>query len=123
MPRILDLRPCDNCNGPVNTLFQVVRFSVAVVNVAAVNELFGMNQFFQGKASAGLLENFTTFGDSGFTIAMDKPESKVLMTELYICQSCFLKPLDLQLLSERMHDRARRKEESEGVAASGDDGG
>lgn len=112
MPRKLsDLRPCDACCGPVGGTFYVVRHSIAVVNVAAVNEFVGMSQFFQHRAPAALIENFAPETARGFTVAMDEPEFSPLGEELFICPTCYGQPLDLQLISERKRERLARDDE------------
>jgi len=121
MPRKLrDLHPCDSCNGPVNGgIFYVVRYAVAVINRQAVDEYLGMRRFFGGNASDALVENFAPAMARGFTIAMDEPEFKELVTELFICHKCYMdKPLDLPLLSERVNERKKKAEEENADATS-----
>lgn len=106
MPRNLnELRACDNCNGPVGMMFYVVRMSIAVVNPDAVNETIGMHQFFGGRASAALVENFSPSSSHGFKIAMDEDEGKELCTEAFICSTCYLESIDLPRLAERIATR------------------
>jgi hypothetical protein len=120
MPRKLtELRPCDKCSKPVGGVFTVLRWSVAVVNQRAVNEYFGMHQFFQGKATDALVENFAPAMAEGFTIAMDEPEYKQLTLEAFICQTCAINEIDLGMLMERLH--ARRDDNVTSVR-SGPDG-
>lgn len=110
--KLTDLRPCDNCKGPVGALFHVLRFSIAVVNVETVNRFLGMHQFFQGRAVDALVENFTPGSEKAITIAMDEPEFKDDCTELFICHNCFLnKPLDLPILQERRSEEIHRAEQ------------
>lgn len=107
MKHLLELRPCDSCGGPVSAMFYVVRTSLALVDARAVNEFVGMHQFFGGKASAALVENFAPRTAEAITVAGDKEPS--LMTELVVCQECFMNtPLDMPLLVERVNERAKR---------------
>lgn len=118
--KLTDLRACDNCTGPVGHIFYVVRVSHAVVNQRAVQEMAGMHQFFGGRAGLGLIENFAPAMANGFTVAMDEPEFKELMSEAFVCNVCYMeKPLDMALLFERIHERKRR--ESERAATAADD--
>lgn len=111
MPRKLnELRMCDNCSGPVGMIFYVLRVSLAVVNVQAVHETLGMHQFFGGRASAALVENFAPSASHGFTIAMDEDESKELGTEAFVCQKCMMEPTDLPMLIERISERRKKTE-------------
>ncbi len=108
MPRKLtDLRPCDNCTKPIGQIFYVVRFSLAVVNARAVNQMLGMHHFFGGKAGMPLIENFAPEMAQGFTIAMDEKDSAALGTEAFLCNICMMEPIDLQMLSERINERKR----------------
>lgn len=112
MRHLLDLRPCDNCGGPVGTLFYVVRSSLAVVNAQTVNQFAGMHQFFGGKAAAALVENFVPGVGIAVTVAGD--QDPALMTELVICHSChFGQPIDLPLLIERVNERRKAVTDTE----------
>lgn len=105
MKTLRDLRPCDACGGPHHGVFYVVRFSIAVVNRDAVNQFAGMHQFFGGRASMALVENFVPLASQAIRVAMDDsdPEIRSVMTELVICHQCYLEPLDLPVLAERRH--------------------
>jgi hypothetical protein len=100
---LLDVRPCDSCGGAHHGVFHLVRMSIAVVNVQAVNEFAGMHQFFGGRASAALVENFSPSAASAVKVAMDSddPEQKALMTELVLCTRCYCRPVVLCELAER----------------------
>lgn len=107
--RLLDLRPCDNCHGPIAPQFYVVRVSMAFIKPDAVNEFMGMHQFFGGRASAAMVENFAPAAADAVIVAGDREPS--LMTELLICHTCYLDtPIDLPLLSERINERRKRAE-------------
>lgn len=105
--KVSELRPCDNCAGPIAPNFYVVRVSLALVKAGAVNQFLGMHQFFGGRAGAALVENFAPASTDAVIVAGDKEPS--LMLELFICQACYIgekgkPPIDLALLSERVHD-------------------
>jgi hypothetical protein len=91
-------------------MFHMVRTSLVFVNAQAVNEFLGMHQFFGGKASAALVENFSPHAADAVVIAGDREPS--LMTEIVVCQTCFNQPIDLPLLGERVHERRRRANEA-----------
>lgn len=110
MKKVMDLRPCDNCGGAINLQFYLLRLSLAIVKAQAVNEFFGMHQFFCGKASPALVENFAPSSTDAVTIAGDAHTE--LMTEIVICSGCFLdKPIDLAMVYDRVHQRIRDAEE------------
>jgi hypothetical protein len=70
----------------------------------------GMHQFFQGRASAALVENFAPASVDAVTFAGDGEPG--LLTTLLVCQSCYMdKPVDLPMLMERQAAAARRAEE------------
>lgn len=101
MKALRDLRPCDACGGVLKGgIFYVVRFSLALVNPRAVNEFLGMHQFFQGRTSDALVENFAPATADAITVAMDHPDHRALMTELVICSDCYVTPLTLAQLAE-----------------------
>lgn len=102
MKSITDLRPCDHCGGPLTGgLFQVVRFSLAVVKAPAVQEFAGMHAFFGGRASTALVMNFAPAAADAIVVAMDDPEHKGLMTEAVICNGCYCGDINLAVLAER----------------------
>jgi hypothetical protein len=97
--KVSELRPCDNCAKAIAPAFYVVRFSQALINAQAVNEFMGMHQFFGGRASAALVENFAPASADAALVLGDK--DKDLETELFICQDCFCGEIDLAMLMER----------------------
>jgi|ERR1051325_4054951 hypothetical protein len=119
--KVSELRPCDACGGPIAPMFYVLRISLALINPEAVNEFVGMHRFFQGRASAALVENFAPRSVDAVTVAGDQaPE---LMTELWLCQDCYLmKPIDLAQLSEqrahRQPQEAHMEETQEGAGTT-----
>jgi hypothetical protein len=101
--KLSDLRPCDNCRGPVARGFVVVNVSRAMLAPAAANQVLGLTQLLGG--SLPLAEQFApsnpvmVFGDHN-------PD---LYCTIILCQGCWLdKPIDLALLWERVH--AEQKE-------------
>lgn len=99
--------------------FYVLRTSLAVVNVQAVHETLGMHQFFGGRASAALVENFSPSASRGFTIAMDEDEFKELGTEAFICHKCQMEPIDLPMLVERINERRKKTERDSDANVTG----
>lgn len=115
MKSLSDLRPCDNCRGPVGLMFHVIRVSMAIVNAHAVNEYLGMHRFFGGRAAPQLVENFAPSAANAVTVAGD--EHPELMTEIVVCQDClFMKDLSIPVLIEAVN--ARRKTNDAGAPAA-----
>jgi hypothetical protein len=109
--KMSELRPCDNCGGVIAPMFYVVRFSIALFKKQAVNEVMGMTQYFGG--ALDLAEMFVG-DDEVVRVAMDDQETKMLRTELYICQECYLmKPLHLAVLAEKVNERSKKKGEND----------
>jgi hypothetical protein len=48
--KLTELRPCDNCGGPIAPTFYVVSIDQALVHPKAANEVLGLNQMFGGHA-------------------------------------------------------------------------
>jgi hypothetical protein len=92
-------------------MFYVLRYSIALINPGEGNAVLGMMQMFGG--SLKLAEAMAPRADC-VKVAMDDPEHKELMTELFICSRCLLKPLLLPLLSEK-----RQHKESDEAADRG----
>ncbi len=99
MPKVSDLRACDQCSKPNGMMFYRVRFELAIVNRQAVQEYMGMHTFFGGKAGPALINNFVS-NDRAVTFAGDEHPS--LLHEAWICQECFLKGADLPMLMEKL---------------------
>lgn len=117
--KVSELRPCDNCSGPIAPHFYRVRFTQALIRADAVNQFLGMHQFFGGKAGAALVENFAPASHDAVLFFGDKDKS--LEVELLICSSCFIDgPIDLALLAERVNAGRRAEENRAAAAAPGD---
>lgn len=109
--KLSELRPCDNCGGKIIPTFMVLRISHALFKPQAMNEVLGMTQYFQGHLE--LAEMFV--GDES-VVLVTGDEDKQLMTELFICQDCYMmKPLDIAQLVEKRHDALQKSDtEDEG---------
>lgn len=107
--KLSDLRPCDNCGSAFKGgIFHVVRESLAIVNLNRAQQFIGMTQFFNG--SQALASVFTDSADA-VTVAGDK--DKQLTTEVFLCQDCFMTPLNMAILFEKV----ARREEVDGDAS------
>lgn len=102
--KLSQLRPCDNCGGPIAPIFYVVRTSIAVFNANATNENLGLMQMFQG--SLVLAETMSSQPDA---VKIGGEEDKKLWTEIYLCQHCYIDNVNLAVLGEKVekHDEGR----------------
>jgi hypothetical protein len=92
--KVSELRPCDNCGGKIAPSFFRLKVTQALINADAVNEFLGMHQFFGGRASHALVENFAPKAHDAVLFFGDKDPQ--LETTLLICVSCAIgAPLDL----------------------------
>jgi hypothetical protein len=96
--KLSELRPCDKCGGKIAPIFYVVRFSIAVFDQRKMNTNLGLTQMFQG--SVRLAEVFSPDPEVG-VVAMDSQATKLLMTELFICNDCYSADLNLGVLAEK----------------------
>lgn len=92
--KLSELRPCDKCGGKIAPVFYVVRVSLAVVTPAA-NTTLGLNQMFHGNLA--LAEVFTS---EPHPVKVAGDEDLNLMTELFICQNCYVGEVNLAMLAE-----------------------
>lgn len=107
--KLSQLKPCSSCKGALLPFFYVVRFSIVMANQKALNSTLGLVQHFGGTAEAIVVAETMSPDAEVFSVLGDKDKS--LMTELFICQECFLhKDLSLAILGE-----SSRKETAEPV--------
>lgn len=102
--KLTDLRPCDNCNGPVGIIFEVVTVRKAMVKAESVRQA-------QGGALAhgfpvGLSEVMGVVRDADDAVVVAGvgeagEEFKDLVTEIRLCQNCTTEPIVLAALVDR----------------------
>lgn len=98
--KLSDIRPCDQCGGKIAPMFYVVKSSIAMFNRNAVNEQLGLVQMFGGGgAGIALAEVMGAHGNDVVMIAGDEDEQ--LWFEFYLCQDCFMGPVNLAVLMEK----------------------
>ena len=103
--KLSNLRPCDNCGGSFKGgIFNVVRMSLAFVSPRAANQVLGLSQMFGG--ALGLAEAMSPEPEA-VKIGMD--EDKTLMTEMLLCQECFMSNLNYAVLAEKVNDRLNKE--------------
>lgn len=107
--KLSDLRPCDNCGGPLKLgIFYVVRASLAIVRPQAANQVLGLAQVFQG--SLGLAEVMAPEADCVKIAGYDEP---CLWNEIIVCQDCFMSDLNVAAISEKVNNRNAKEESSD----------
>lgn len=101
-----DLRPCDNCGGPIAPFFYRLKISFRQLGIdpAAVNQVLGTAQIFGGNLALGSLMS----PDSD--TATEMPGYQI-DTDLFLCSNCVLgmagkepyslRPVDLMIDDER----------------------
>lgn len=94
--KLSELRPCDKCGGKIAPVFYVVRVSLAIVTPAA-NTTLGLNQMFRGNLA--LAEVFTS---EPHPVKVAGDEDPNLMTELFLCQNCYVGEVNLAMLAEKV---------------------
>jgi hypothetical protein len=105
--KLSECRPCDKCGKKISPIFYVIRFSQALFTPAA-NRTLGMIQYMGGNVALG--EEFAPESDDAVLVLGDK--QKELMTELFICQPCFLMgALDLASIWEKRSDQIKAEAE------------
>jgi hypothetical protein len=110
--RLSDLHGCDNCGGQIAPIFYVVRMSPAVINMQEARRGIAQTEAFGFPLA--LIEGMGMSGEIG-TIAMDEREDsgKHIMTEIWLCQGCHMKLINLAELSEKVSEREHAKEKPE----------
>lgn len=105
--KLSELTPCCRCQKPLGPVFIVVRISQAMIKPQAAREVVGMAMILGGLDNPGALrvaEAMTPRPDEAVLIFGDeKPE---LMTEVIVCQECYLmESIDLCSLVEMVNRR------------------
>lgn len=107
--KLSELRPCDECGKQIAPIFYIVRASIAVIDAKATNQTLGLMQYFGG-GSAGLALA-EVMGGSSDVVKIGGDEDERLWTEIFLCQKCHLKPINLAALAEKISDREDEEEE------------
>ena len=94
--KLSELKPCAACHGKIAPIWYVVRISQAMLNPRAANQTLGLAQMFGGNLA--LAEVMSPQPDCVLVMGDAEPG---LMTELSICQNCFLMgKVELPILME-----------------------
>ena len=106
--KLSQIRPCDNCGGPIAPIFQVIRTSVALFNPQAANQMLGMTQMFGGTRTGLAIAEVMGPNPEVVKIAMDEKEFAGLKTEIFLCQKCFIADVNIAMLSEKVCEATSR---------------
>jgi hypothetical protein len=73
-----------------------------MINHRAINEQMGLMQFFGGGGSGMALAGaMGAEGENVANIAMDDPKCKDLMVEVWLCNDCYSRDVNLAMLAEK----------------------
>lgn len=99
-----ELRPCDNCDGPVRMVFHVVRTSHAVVNAQAARNAMAMEAMFAGHPVA---RAFDSHGDDAIQLVAETEldGKKVGWSEILLCSDCALAEINVMMLTQKVNER------------------
>ena len=98
--KLSELKPCAVCKGKIAPIWYVVRISQAMLKPQATNQVMGLMQMFGGNLAVA--EAMAPDTDCVMVMGDEEPS---LMTEINICQNCFLHgSLDLVILTEAAND-------------------
>lgn len=104
--KLSDLRPCDNCGGAYKGgMFYVVRMSLAFVKPEAARQVLGLNTYF-----GGALKLAEAMAPEPDTVVIGMDMEKQTMTEVFLCQDCFIEPLNYAVLAEKVNARLSKDE-------------
>ena len=109
--KITDLRPCDNCGGPIGFTFYIVRSSLAVVKVQSVREYMGLGTML---GSPRLAEVMGAHQDDVVGLMADQTDEggkRNGWDEIYLCIDCRCGDVNIAVLIEK---RTRAIEEASG---------
>ncbi|KKM26512.1 hypothetical protein LCGC14_1584010 [marine sediment metagenome] len=108
---IKDLHECDKCGGTLTgenkncPVFEVVRFSQAVLDAGAINRHLGMAQMMGGGNVGMTLANVMGPGEPAARIVAEEDGDG--WNEAFLCQDCFL-----EIFGEIVERVMNRKEEA-----------
>jgi len=114
--KLTELRPCDNCGGKLtgevgrNIQFYVLQVSMAILNPRAINQVLGMNLYFQNK-SLPVAEMFVPEADDAVELLADQ-KGLGGWAKLFICFDCAIGSKQLNLLAA-MENFDRSKEQDQ----------
>ena len=98
--KLSEIRPCDNCSGPLAPLFSVVNIRMAVFNRQNINSVLGTSQIF-GHRSLALAEAMAPGADDAIEV-LDEPDS---VTRIFLCQKCYTEDINIAVIGERLATR------------------
>ena len=94
--KLSELKPCASCGGKLVPIWYVIRVSSAMLKPQPANQVLGLRQIL---GSLTLAEAMAPDADCVLVMGDADPQ---LMTEIQICQPCFLEgKVELPLLMEK----------------------
>lgn len=99
--KLSELKPCAICKGKIVPVWYVVRISQAMLKPSAANSTLGLVQHFGGLGNPGALAVAEAMSPEPDCVMIFGDAEPSLMTEVTICQNCFLMgELNLAMLME-----------------------
>jgi hypothetical protein len=93
------------CKGKLVPIWYVLRFSMTMLKPGATNSTLGLVQHFGGFGNPGVLAIAEAMSPEPDCVMVMGDEDPSLMTEIFICQQCFLhKSLDMAVLLEEARE-------------------
>lgn len=102
--KLSDLRPCDNCGGPIGYAFHVFKYSFAAVNPRAVHELSGLSMML---GSPQLAEVMGAHQDDAVQLLADQEDDEGKVEgwhEFFLCTDCFCGDVNVGVMLEKKAD-------------------
>lgn len=105
--KLSELKPCAVCRGVITPIWYVLRISQAMLKPQAANGVLGLAQMYGGIAAPGALRIAEAMAPEPDCVMIFGDKEPSMMTELNVCQPCFLgRLIEVALLMEES-----RKEE------------
>lgn len=108
-----DIRPCDNCGGPIAPIFIVLDVRSAAFDADNLNSVLGTAQILGGINKPGAMEIAKVMSSGGDAVAkiIDEPQNTA---RIYLCIQCSCTEVCITELIGKRHDaqdkaEARRK--------------
>jgi len=99
--KLSDVRPCDNCGGPIAPIFYAISITHALFDQSKTNMVLGLNNMFGG-AALPLAEAMS----GAEPVVKLSEKDKEMETEIFLCSNCCIgQAVDLGKLMQAAWDR------------------
>ena len=102
--KLSEVRACDACGNKIAPFFNHIQIRKAVFNARNTNAVLGLMQMWGNQPLAlGIAEVMAPGGDN----AVDVLDELDATTTLFICNECFMQPINLAELESKRGDESR----------------